>query len=114
MIIVHSTFHLESEFRDAAIEQMKHMATLCVAEHGCLSYEYFQGLTDPNQVVLLQEWENEKSLQAHYQTEHMSVFVSKLGQYMESGVTSRSFVSQEEKFASTAEEDVATPGRIVH
>ena len=114
MIIVQSTFNLIPEFRDKAVEEMKQMAKLCVAEHGCLSYEYFQGIVEPNKLVLLQEWQDGDCLQAHYQTDHMASFVSKLGDYLESGVITRSFVSSEEHFASTAEEEQSQQDRVVH
>jgi len=114
MIIVQSTFHLVPNARDDAIKHMKHMAQLCVDEAGCLSYEYFQGVTDSNQVVLLQEWDNADYLQAHYQTEHMEEFVSKLGQYLESAVITRSYVSKEEKFSAASEEDVTGTPNIIH
>ena len=113
MIIVQSTFYLVAETQDSAIQQMKSMAQLCVVEPGCLSYEYFQGVTETNQVVLLQEWKDEKSLQAHYQTEHMEEFVSKLGEYLESGVVSKSFMSQEEKFNATSGGDKSEQN-IIH
>ena len=120
MIIVQSIFHLVPNARDNAIKHMKHMAQLCVDEAGCLSYEYFQGVTDPNQVVLLQEWSSADFLQGHYQTEHMEEFVSKLGQYLESAVITRSYVSQEkrvsqeEKFSAASEEDLTETPNIIH
>ena len=120
MIIVQSKFCLVPNARDDAVKHMKNMAQLCVDEAGCLSYEYFQGVSDPNQVVLLQEWENAECLQAHYQTEHMEEFVSKLGQFLESAVITRSYVSQEEKdlqeekFSAVSEEDVTKTPNIIH
>ena len=102
MIMVQSTFHLVSESKPEAIELMKDMVRLCRQEHGCLSYEYFEGFTDTNQIVLLQEWENADCLQGHYQTAHMETFIGKLGRYLQSDVITRSYASQDEPRASSS------------
>jgi len=57
MIMVQSTFQLDADNKDDVIRLMKNMVRLCRQEHGCLSYEYYEGVTDPYQVILLQEWE---------------------------------------------------------
>ena len=99
MIMVQSTFHLLPEFRAEALGLMKNMVRLCRQEHGCLSYEYFEGVSDPNQVILLQEWENADCLEEHYQTDHMEDFLGKLGRCLSSPVSTRSYVSQDERVA---------------
>ncbi|MBM88492.1 MAG: hypothetical protein CMQ41_08970 [Gammaproteobacteria bacterium] len=95
MIMVQSTFQLDPEKKDKVISLMKNMVRLCRQEHGCLSYEYYEGITDPYQVILLQEWENAECLQEHYQTDHMAIFLSKLGKYLDNPVSTRSYVSDE-------------------
>ncbi len=55
MIMVQSTFHLLPDAKVRALRLMKNMVRLCRQEQGCLNYEYFEGLTEPNRVVLLQE-----------------------------------------------------------
>jgi len=95
MIMVQSTFQLLPETKDAALRLMENMVHLSREEEGCLSYEYFQGLTDPNQVILLQEWDSADSLEEHYQTDHMEEFLGNLGQYLESPVSTRSYVAPE-------------------
>ena len=97
MIMVQSTFQLHPETREEALGLMKNMVRLCRQEHGCLSYEYFEGITDPNQVVLLQEWENAECLEEHYQTDHMEDFLQRLGAYLSSPVSTRSYMSQDER-----------------
>ncbi len=119
MIMVQSTFQLDPENKDEVIRLMKHMVRLCRQEHGCLSYEYFEGVTDPYQIILLQEWENADCLQEHYQTDHMADFLSKLGNYLDSPVSTRSYVSQEESAISThsseqSSEDLPKPEQTIH
>jgi quinol monooxygenase YgiN len=76
--MVQNTFHLLSTSKSEVISLMKDMVLLSRKEQGCISYEYFEGITDSNQIILLQEWENADSLQGHYQTEYMNNFMSKL------------------------------------
>lgn len=115
MIMVQSTFHLLPESKADALRLMKNMVRLCRKEHGCLSYEYFEGVTDPNQVILLQEWENADCLQGHYQTEHMEDFLDKLGQFLQSPVSTRSYVSQDERAVSAPNpEDLPKPEQTIH
>lgn len=115
MIMVQSTFLLEATNKDAVIKLMKKMVRLCRQEHGCLSYEYYEGVTDPCRVILLQEWESADCLQEHYQTDHMADFLSKLGKYLESPVSTRSYVSQEETTASAhSSNDLPKPEQTIH
>ena len=97
MIMVQSTFHLVPETKDEALRLMKNMVRLCRQEHGCLSYEYFEGITDPNQVVLLQEWESADALQGHFETTHMEEFLGKLGRLLRTPVITRSYISQDDE-----------------
>lgn len=100
MIMVQSTFQLDPEKKDEVISLMKNMVRLCRQEHGCLSYEYYEGVTDPYQIILLQEWESADCLQEHYQTDHMAGFLSKLKKYLDSPISTRSYVSDEETAVS--------------
>ncbi|MEQ8955096.1 MAG: putative quinol monooxygenase [Gammaproteobacteria bacterium] len=106
MIMVQSTFKLVPETKDEALRLMKNMVRLCRQEHGCLSYEYFEGITDPNQIVLFQEWESADALQGHFETAHMEEFLGKLGRLLRAPVSTRSYVSQDEEtvVASAADE----------
>ena len=99
MIIVQNTFHLLSKSKSEVIDLMKNMVLLCRKEQGCISYEYFEGITDSNQIILLQEWENADSLQGHYQTEHMDDFMNKLVPHIEKPIITRSYFTQEEEAA---------------
>ncbi len=115
MIMVQSTFHLAADSKSEAIELMKNMVRLCRQEHGCLSYEYFEGLSDANHIVLLQEWENADCLQGHYETTHMEEFLGKLGNYLQSEVITRSYASQDEPpVTASISEELAKPEQTIH
>lgn len=115
MIMVQSTFHLRAESKSKALALMKNMVRLCRQEHGCISYEYFEGVTDSNQVILLQEWENAECLQGHYQTDHIDKFMSKLVAYLERPISTRSYFSQEEAaVVSSVDHHNPKPEQTIH
>ena len=115
MIVVQSIFHLASDSRRDAIKLMRNMVRLCRLEHGCISYEYFEGISNPNQVILMQEWEDADCLQEHYQTDHMEHFLRKLRDYLVSPVEPSSYVSQEEaSVTSLSAEDLPKPEQTIH
>lgn len=115
MIMVQSTFHLLPDSKADALSMMKNMVRLCRLEHGCLNYEYFEGVTNPNQVILLQEWENADCLQEHYQTDHMDAFLMKLRKYLERPIVTSSYISQDDRtVASLSSDEIPTPGQTLH
>lgn len=91
MIIVHGTFPIKPELREEALELMKHMAVASQDEYGCVSYEFYTGLTDPNTFLLFQEWENVEALQGHFQTEHMEDFLKALPSVLDGEVMTRRY-----------------------
>ena len=48
MIIVHGTIPLRADARELALDLARNMAEATRAELGCLSYEFYIGLSDPN------------------------------------------------------------------
>ncbi|MFT4861799.1 MAG: quinol monooxygenase YgiN [Pseudohongiellaceae bacterium] len=115
MIMVQSTFHLLETGKAEVLELMREMVELCLKEKGCFSYEYFAGITKPNQVILLQEWDNAEHLQKHYQTQHMEKFLKNLGQHLEKPVVTQSFVSPDLRVAAVKLSDEAPkPEQTIH
>lgn len=115
MIIVQSTFQLLPASKPDALLLMKNMVRLCRKEYGCLSYEYYEGTTETNRVILLQEWENADCLQAHYQTAHMDEFISKLAPHLLSPILTRSFIAQEDTPVSAKiSESGSKPQQTIH
>ncbi len=91
MIIVHGTFPVKPELREDALELMHKMAVASRAEQGCISYEFYIGLSDPNKLLLFQEWESVDALQGHFDTEHMEDFLKVLPEVLDGEVTTRRY-----------------------
>ncbi len=91
MIIVHGTFPIKSAVRDDALELMRHMAAASREEEGCITYEFYVGLSDPNMLLLFQEWESVDALQGHFETDHMEAFLQELPHMLDGKVATRRY-----------------------
>ena len=91
MIIVHGVFPIKPESREDALEVMRRMAAASRAETGCISYEFYVGLTDPNTLLLFQEWESVDALQGHFETSHMDEFLALLPDVLDGEVSTRRY-----------------------
>ncbi len=91
MIIVHGTFPIKPALRNDALDMMKRMAAASRAEYGCISYEFYIGLSDPNTLLLFQEWESVDALQGHFETNHMEDFLKELPDVLDGEVSTRRY-----------------------
>ena len=123
MIIVHGTFPIRAEVRDDAIPLMREMVVASRSEYGCVSYEFYVGLTDPNTLLLFQEWESVEALQGHYETDHMEDFLKALPGVLDGEITTRRYEvrSQDNDQDELDDEDLMEPpsapepkDRIIH
>jgi quinol monooxygenase YgiN len=94
MIIVHGTIPLKPDARELALELARTMAEATRAELGCLSYEFYVGLSDPNTLLLFQEWESMEALMGHFQTEHMDAFLKELPNVVSGEITTKRYAVQ--------------------
>ena len=44
------------------------------AEDGCIRYDYYLDVQNPDQILLVEEWETEEKQQKHLQAPHMAQF----------------------------------------
>lgn len=91
MIIVHGTFPVKADYREEALDVMKRMSVASRTEDGCISYEFYVGLSDTNTLLLFQEWDCVDSLQAHFETDHMEEFLKILPDILDGEVTTRRY-----------------------
>lgn len=110
MIIVHGTFPVKTDVREDALELMRRMAIASRAEVGCISYEFYIGLSDPNTLLLFQEWESVEALQGHFDTDHMEEFLKVLPDVLDGEVTTRRYeVRSSTDLLDEQEEEIGEP-----
>lgn len=80
-------------------------------EAGCVSYEFYVGLRDPNTLILLQEWESMEALSSHFRTKHTQAFMDALPDMLAGKVLTRRYTVQAEPTPAQVEE---SPPPIIH
>jgi quinol monooxygenase YgiN len=74
MIYVIATLTIKPGSRQA----LEAPAAACIAEtlkeKGCISYELFASLHDPEKLVFVEQWESREDLTAHSQTSHLQAW----------------------------------------
>ena len=75
MIVVSGTIPLKAETRDEAVRLALDMARATQAEVGCLFYQFYADLADPNLLRIFEEWESDEALSRHLKTDHMAAFI---------------------------------------
>ena len=94
MIIVHGNIPLKPDRRDEALELARVMSEATQREDGCISYDFYVGLRDPNTLLLFQEWESMDALMGHFQSEHMKSFLDGLPDLVSGEITTRRYAVQ--------------------
>ena len=60
--------------KDDGVEEMKKLLTMMVepsrGEDGCLLYNIYQRIDQPNTFVVIEEWSDEDALKGHQQSPH--------------------------------------------
>lgn len=113
MIIVQGNIPLKSEARDRAIELARKMVMATRSEEGCISYDFYIGLSDPDSLMVFQEWESMDALMEHLQTSHMEDFLKGLPEVVSGEITTKRFAVhrlEEEEAADPA----PAPKPIIH
>lgn len=91
MIIVHGMIPIKPERRELALELARRMGVATRLEPGCITYDFYIGLADPNTLLLFQEWADMDSLSAHFETQHMDEFMRQLPDCLDGQITTRRF-----------------------
>lgn len=94
MIIVHGTIPIRPELREEALGLARVMTEETQKEPGCISYDFYVGLSDPNTLLLFQEWADMDALMAHFQTAHMETFLAQLPGVVAGEITTRRYAVQ--------------------
>jgi quinol monooxygenase YgiN len=111
MIIVHGTLPILPDQLEQALSLARRMAAATQLEPGCISYDFYIGLSDPNTLLLFQEWETMDALANHFQTEHMEEFLTHLPDVLAGEVTTRRYAVQS---VDEETEDHDETGPVIH
>lgn len=89
MIVVQGDFVTKADKRDAAIAAMIEVAHATQQEAGCIRYNFYADLEDPNKFIVYEEWQSQAHLDAHLSADnppaHMVKFRTAMAEMRESG-----------------------------
>jgi quinol monooxygenase YgiN len=78
VIVVTARAQIPSEQRDRFISIATAMCTASRADEGCHGYRFYADLEQPDHYILVEEWEGDEALQAHFAQPHTAVFLTAL------------------------------------
>ena len=84
MIQIVAKNKIKADKTDAFIALAKQLVALTVQnDAGCLRYELFQDLADPQILTMIEEWENAESLKKHAEAKHFKDAAARFGELLE-------------------------------
>ena len=84
MYTIYVKFTCLPEKREAFIQQVKDTGVLDAirAEDGCIRYDYYLSEKDPNELLLIEQWETKEKQQIHIDQPHMAQLRGFKGDYI--------------------------------
>lgn len=61
--------------KEEVLNMLDEMIALTRKEDGCISYELFEDMNNPNIITFIEEWEDMDKLKAHMESEHFKRIV---------------------------------------
>lgn len=78
MLIVLAKAKVSAASMDAARDAIADMVAASNAEDGCIAYAFTQDVLDPTVLHIVEKWQDEAALFAHFATPHMAAFQAAL------------------------------------
>ncbi len=84
MYTIYVKFECLPNKREAFITKVKETGVLDAirAENGCIRYDYYLSEKDPNELLLIEQWESKSHQQIHIEQPHMDTLRGFKGDYI--------------------------------
>ena len=84
MYTIYVKFTCLPQKREAFIQKVTQTGVLAAirAEEGCVKYDYYLSEKDPNELLLIEQWETKQHQQIHISQPHMAQLRSFKGDYI--------------------------------
>ena len=84
MYTIYVKFDCLPNMREAFIQKVKETGVLdaILTEDGCIKYDQYLSEKDPNELLLIEQWESAKHQQVHIEQPHMDTLRSFKGDYI--------------------------------
>ena len=98
MLVITARISASAAIIDALTPAIAAMEQASRAEEGCYDYTFCREINDPNTIRIIERWESEAALKAHFVTPHMAEFQAAMGQHELGGVDVSAFEATEVPF----------------
>jgi quinol monooxygenase YgiN len=71
MLYLIATLDAQPEHRETLMDAVKRCVAATVKEKGCISYDCFTSITEPNRFIFVERWESQDDLDAHGKSAHV-------------------------------------------
>ena len=95
MIIMQGSIPIKLGQFDRALAMAHDLIAAARGEAGCITYEFYRGLSDPDTLVVFQEWESMDALMDHLSSPHVESFLRGLPEISDGGITTRRYLVQD-------------------
>ncbi|SHH95591.1 putative quinol monooxygenase [Clostridium grantii] len=79
--VVAKNFPKEDKIAEV-IELCKELVDATRKEEGCIKYELFQDVNEPNVLTFIEEWVDVEALNKHMASEHFTRIIPEFGEFM--------------------------------
>ena len=63
MIVINAEFYIMPEQKQQFLNEISELIQASKQEEGCLSYQLYQAITDENNFVMVEKWENPQAIE---------------------------------------------------
>ena len=71
MLYLIAELEAQPQHRDTLMEAVKKCVAITVKEKGCISYDCFTSIAEPNKFIFVERWESQEDLDAHGKAAHI-------------------------------------------
>ena len=112
MIIMQGSIPIKPGQFDRALAMAHDLIAATRGVEGCITYEFYRALSDPDALVVFQEWESMEALVDHLSSPHLESFLRRLPEISDGGITTRRYLVQDVEEAEA--EVVVEQPPIIH
>lgn len=80
--VVAKNFAKEDKIKEVT-ELCKELVEETRKEEGCIKYEVFQDVNEPNVLTMIEEWDSVEALNKHMKSEHFTRIIPEFGELMD-------------------------------
>lgn len=83
MYIISAEFKVKNEFKEQLIKMALELVPLSEAEPGCISYRFFEDLSEEGKFLFFERWVSREAIGEHFEKSHFHAFAEKFPSMIE-------------------------------